>query len=74
MPATSNRSLLSYSYGANVIIFEGILSFASKELRDLMDLKIFVHEDSDIRLARRYHSYMSTIVCDSECSYPSVTL
>jgi uridine kinase len=40
-------------YGANVIIFEGILAFASKELRDLMDLKIFVDEDSDVRLARR---------------------
>ncbi|XP_022089488.1 uridine-cytidine kinase-like 1 isoform X2 [Acanthaster planci] len=40
-------------YGANVIIFEGILSFAKKELVDLMDLRIFVDTDSDIRLARR---------------------
>ena len=40
-------------YGANVIIFEGILAFANKELLKLMDLKMFVDADSDIRLARR---------------------
>ena len=40
-------------YGANVIIFEGIMAFVSPELRKLMDLKIFVDTDSDIRLARR---------------------
>ncbi len=41
-------------YGANVIIFEGILAFTDPELRELMDLKVFVDTDSDIRLARRY--------------------
>lgn len=40
-------------YGANVIVFEGILAFSSKELIDLMDVKIFVDTDADIRLARR---------------------
>lgn len=40
-------------YGANVIIVEGILTFVMKELCDLMDLKIFVDEDADVRLARR---------------------
>ena len=40
-------------YGANVIVFEGILAFANSTLRDLMDVKIFVDEDSDVRLARR---------------------
>ncbi|KAI2661715.1 Uridine-cytidine kinase-like 1 [Labeo rohita] len=40
-------------YGASVIIFEGILSFADKELLQLMDMKIFVDTDSDIRLVRR---------------------
>ncbi|RDD41312.1 Uridine-cytidine kinase-like 1 [Trichoplax sp. H2] len=40
-------------YGANVIIFEGIVSFCNKELLELMDMKIFVDADSDIRLARR---------------------
>ena len=43
-------------YGANVIVFEGILVFASKKLLELMDLKVFVDTDSDIRLARRYVS------------------
>ena len=36
-----------------VIIVEGILIFESKELRDLMDVKIFVDTDADIRLCRR---------------------
>uniref|UniRef100_A0A671LDS3 Uridine-cytidine kinase n=1 Tax=Sinocyclocheilus anshuiensis TaxID=1608454 RepID=A0A671LDS3_9TELE len=40
-------------YGASVIIFEGILSFADKELLQLMDMKIFVDTDSDIRLVWR---------------------
>ena len=40
-------------YGANVIVFEGIMAFVDRHLRDLMDLKVFVDTDSDIRLARR---------------------
>ncbi|KAJ3363423.1 Uridine-cytidine kinase-like 1 [Allomyces arbusculus] len=40
-------------YGANVIIFEGIFALYDQSVRDLMDLKIFVDTDSDIRLARR---------------------
>ncbi|CAH1776024.1 unnamed protein product, partial [Owenia fusiformis] len=40
-------------YGANVVIFEGIMSFNTASLRDMMDMKIFVETDSDIRLARR---------------------
>uniref|UniRef100_A0A452H8U1 Uridine-cytidine kinase n=1 Tax=Gopherus agassizii TaxID=38772 RepID=A0A452H8U1_9SAUR len=40
-------------YGANVIIFEGIMAFADKELLELLDMKIFVDTDSDIRLVRR---------------------
>ena len=36
-----------------VIIVEGILIFESKPLRDLMDIKIFVDTDADIRLCRR---------------------
>ncbi len=35
-----------------VIIIEGIMALAKKELRDLMDLKIFVDTDSDERLIR----------------------
>eukprot|EP00074_Homo_sapiens_P111129 XP_024307690.1 uridine-cytidine kinase-like 1 isoform X8 [Homo sapiens] len=40
-------------YGANVIIFEGIMAFADKTLLELLDMKIFVDTDSDIRLVRR---------------------
>ena len=36
-----------------VIIVEGILIFENKQLRDLMDIKIFVDTDSDVRLCRR---------------------
>ena len=36
-----------------VIIVEGILIFENKELRDLMDIKIFVDTDADIRICRR---------------------
>lgn len=40
-------------YGANVIICEGILLFANKKLVEMMDMKIFIDTDSDIRLSRR---------------------
>jgi uridine kinase len=36
-----------------VIIVEGILIFVEKELRELMDIKIFVDTDADERLLRR---------------------
>lgn len=36
-----------------VIIVEGILIFESQELRDLMDIRIYVDTDADIRLCRR---------------------
>ena len=36
-----------------VIIVEGILIFENKELRDLMDIKVFVDTDADVRLCRR---------------------
>ena len=34
-------------------MLEGILVLAHKELRDMMDIKIFVDTDADIRLIRR---------------------
>lgn len=40
-------------YGANVVIFEGILVFHSSEVLKLLDMKIFVDTDADVRLARR---------------------
>ena len=36
-----------------VIIVEGILIFENQELRDLMDIRIFVDTDADVRLCRR---------------------
>ena len=36
-----------------VIIVEGILIFADEALRNLMDIKIFVDADADIRICRR---------------------
>ncbi|MFZ2488067.1 MAG: uridine kinase [Anaerolineae bacterium] len=36
-----------------VILVEGILIFAEKDLRELFDVKIFVDADSDIRFIRR---------------------
>lgn len=36
-----------------VVIVEGILIFNSEELRDLFDIKIFVHAETDERLIRR---------------------
>lgn len=36
-----------------VVIIEGILILTKKELRALMDIKVFVHADSDERLIRR---------------------
>ena len=36
-----------------VIIVEGMLIFENKQLRDLMDIKIFVDTDADIRICRR---------------------
>ncbi len=36
-----------------VILVEGILIFASRELRDMLDIKIFVETDADVRILRR---------------------
>ena len=42
-----------------VMIVEGILIFTNPELRDLFDIKVFVHADSDERLIRRLRRYIS---------------
>lgn len=38
---------------AKVVVVEGILIYASPELRDLMDIKLFVDTDADVRILRR---------------------
>ena len=40
-------------YGADVIIVEGIMALYDKQVRDELDMKIFVDTDSDLRLCRR---------------------
>ena len=37
----------------SIIILEGILSLYNKEIRDLMDIKVFVDTPADIRILRR---------------------
>jgi uridine kinase len=47
----SNKTVTSYP--KKVLIVEGILIYTDKEVRDLIDIKVFVHADSDERLIRR---------------------
>jgi uridine kinase len=42
-----------------VIMVEGILIFGDKRLRDLMDMKIYVDTDADLRLIRRLQRDMT---------------
>ena len=53
---------------SKVIIIDGILIFENKELRDLMDIKVYVDTDADVRLARR----ILRDVCDRGRSMRSV--
>lgn len=38
---------------SKVVIIDGILIFENRELRELMDIKVYVDTDADVRLARR---------------------
>ncbi len=52
--ATHNRTKDTVkTHPSKVIIVEGILIFSKRKVRDLMDIKVFVHADSDERLIRR---------------------
>ena len=46
-----------------VILVEGILIFADPALSDLMDIRVFVDADADVRLARRVHPAASRREC-----------
>ena len=49
-----NRSKDTITIAPNkVIIVEGILIFENKDLCDLMDIRIFVDTDADLRIIRR---------------------
>jgi len=51
---THNRTIDTLTtHPRKVVIVEGILIFNNPELRDLFDIKIFVHADTDERLIRR---------------------
>lgn len=41
------------TFPKKVVIIEGILIFTNRTLRDLIDVKVYVHADSDERLIRR---------------------
>ena len=40
---------------SKIILFEGIFTLFDKEIRKLLDIKCFLHVDSDIRFTRRLH-------------------
>ena len=44
---------------AKIIVVEGILVFESTKLRDIMDIKIFVDTDADVRILRRVERDMN---------------
>ena len=48
------------TYPKKVIIVEGILILANPKIRDMFDIKIFVHADSDERLIRRLKRDLAT--------------
>jgi uridine kinase len=50
---TRSKTEKKIVYPADVVLFEGILVLYDREMRDLMEMKLFVDSDSDTRLARR---------------------
>ena len=54
--ATSGRTGEYETMGpCKVVLFEGIFSLYDQEIRDILDIKCFLHVDSDIRFTRRLH-------------------
>lgn len=54
---TSNSRLLETQtlHPSKIILFEGIFTLFDKEIRKMLDIKCFLHVDSDIRFTRRLH-------------------
>ena len=53
---TSTRSPNTETVGpARICVFDGIYALWDEEIRAMMDLKIFLHVDADIRFIRRLH-------------------
>jgi uridine kinase len=55
--------------GAEAVILEGILALHFPELRDLMDLKVFVHADADERIVRRIRRNLPKSSFDDIANY-----
>ncbi|XP_048586961.1 uridine-cytidine kinase 2 [Nematostella vectensis] len=53
MATTSTSPAFKIYPSTDVILFEGILTLYFKEIRELLDMKLFVDTDSDTRLSRR---------------------
>jgi uridine kinase len=54
---------------ADVVLLEGILTLHFTELRDLMDLKVFVHADADERIVRRIRRNLTRSSLDDIVGY-----
>lgn len=54
--ATSSRTGEFETMGpCKVVLFEGIFTLYDQEIRNMLDIKCFLHVDSDIRFTRRLH-------------------
>ncbi len=53
---TNSRTETTTKIGpAKMVLFEGIFSLFDKDIRSMLDIKCFLHVDSDIRFTRRLH-------------------
>lgn len=53
---TSSRTEKTHTIGpCKVLLFEGIFTLFDQDIRDMLDIKSFLHVDSDIRFTRRLH-------------------
>ncbi len=53
---TSSRTEETQDIGpCTVVLFEGIFTLFDQDIRDMLDIKCFLHVDSDIRFTRRLH-------------------
>merc|ERR1711916_67183 len=50
---TNSRLHSTPLYGADVVIFEGLFTLYDERVRNILDLKIYVDADPDVRLSRR---------------------
>jgi len=57
-----------------VVVVEGILLFVDKDLRDLLDIRIFVDTDPDIRFIRRLTRDLSERGRTTENGCPTISL